>query len=220
MKRIIAELLTIITVLFSCGCSNNKAILDNDTVDADKTAEVKVIQVKAQFGDPKSFNAVYGFCDQMVMARVKSVGESYILGGELDTTGDEASIAQQMIGIRTPYEIEIVNVYKGDAMAGDTMTVVSAHGTLEGYSVDFGLPIPEVGKTYIMPLSCVYGTDEWSICATAMAEVGLDVTASTASIVDTTVEIIPLMFESVYEGIHSVADIDAAVTAITNTMTE
>lgn len=213
MKKIIISILLSAIALSALSCGKIESENVDNSVDT-SISETKVVKMSAKFGTPESFNEVYDFCDCLVVAHVKSIGDSYLLDGELDTSGDELSINRQLVGIRTPYEIEIINVYKGDFSIGDTITIVSAHGTLAGYTVDFGLPAPEVGKTYIMPLNSVYGTDEWSVRCTAMAEVVMDNVGSNVSTMSSAVLIEPLMFDSAYKGLDSIADIETAVSVI------
>lgn len=79
-----------------------------ETIDEDK-----VIDIGGCVFAPKSLASEVGMSSYFVVCRVESRGESYLYGKEFVQTDDRMSLQRQFRSMRTPYELEILEVFKG-----------------------------------------------------------------------------------------------------------
>ena len=173
-----------------------------------------VVEISSRVLPYRDIDEIYSTCDYIVLAKVTSMSDSYLYNRTFDPNGDEP-IAEQLRHLRTPYEVEIIEVFKGDeAITGDTMTVFTTGGTYAGYIVETSFPELEVGNTYILPV-VDFGDDQNLVIQTAMAEIDDELTASVSSVNSNgSAQISASMFDSTWEGIDTIADLRDEIDAI------
>ena len=173
-----------------------------------------VVEISSRVLPYRDIDEIYSTCDYIVLATVTSMSDSYLYNRTFDPNGDEP-IAEQLRHLRTPYEVEIIEVFKGDeAITGDTMTVFTTGGTYAGYIVETSFPELEVGNTYILPV-VDFGDDQNLVIQTAMAEIDDELTASVSSVNSNgSAQISASMFDSTWEGIDTIADLRDEIDAI------
>ena len=162
----------------------------------------------------RDIDEIYSTCDYLILAKVTSTSDSYLYNRTFDPDSD-VPIAEQLRHLRTPYEVEIIEVYKGvEAISDDTMTVFTTGGTYAGYIVETSFPGLEVGNTYILPV-VDFGDNQNFVIRNPMAQVSdLSSESRSAALTSGSAEIIPLMFDSTWEGIDTIADLRDKVAEI------
>lgn len=192
MKNILLCTFVLMSILlFSCNSQ------------VESIPEENILHISGKIEDIGSLEDVYKYTDYVVICEVTDIGNPYLRSGNtLDTSLPTSEIMKILVGLRTPYEITVKSSYKGSLNPGDSYTVVSLEGQLGGYAVDAGLPNLEVGKTYFMPI-CISDPDESIPYFPALVEI--DNTLSKSS--DNDSAIIPLMFDSPYNGINNLANL-------------
>ena len=166
-----------------------------------------VVEIISRLLPYPDIDRVYSTCDYLVLAKVTSMSDSYLYNRTFDP-GSDVPIAEQLRHLRTPYDVEIIEVFKGDTIeSGDTMTVFTKGGTYAGYIVETSFPELEIGGTYILPVVDL-GDNQNYVIRNPMAEVS-DVSGDSrsAALTSGSAEIIPSMFDSTWEGIDTIADL-------------
>lgn len=184
--------------------ATDTAVGEEETTSVDHYEEINISSRVLPYRD---IDEIYSTCDYIVLAKVTSMSDSYLYNRTFDPNGDEP-IAEQLRHLRTPYDVEIIEVFKGDSIESeDTMTVFTKGGTYAGYIVETSFPELEVGGTYILPVVDL-GDNQNYVIRNPMAEVS-DVSSDSRSAVLTSgsAEIIPSMFDSTWEGIDTIADL-------------
>ena len=145
--------LCIIMLLIYClvGCSGTaEAESTRDLVssadDVETIDEDKVIDIGGCIFAPKSLASEVGMSSYFVVCRVESRGESYLYGKEFVPTDNWLSLQRQFRSMRTPYELEILEVFKGGDEVGEKLTAVTSGGEMGGYYAKGNYPPPTVGK--------------------------------------------------------------------------
>lgn len=180
------------------------AVGEEKTTSVDHYEEINISSRVLPYRD---IDEIYSTCDYIVLAKVTSMSDSYLYNRTFDPYSD-VPIAEQLRHLRTPYDVEIIEVYKGDTVeSGDTLTVFTTGGTYAGYIVETSFPELEVGGTYILPVVDL-GDNQNYVIRNPMAEVS-DVSSDSRSAVLTSgsAEIIPSMFDSTWEGIDTISDL-------------
>ena len=142
-------------------------------------------------------------CSYFVVCRVESRGESYLYGKEFVPTDNWLSLQRQFRSMRTPYELEILEVFKGGDEVGEQLTAVTSGGEMGGYYAKGNYPPPTVGKVYVMPIGYLDLNDEYAIMGQGVAEVDL----GDDGILSDDDTLTPTYFEGIWEGIDTVADL-------------
>lgn len=184
--------------------ATDTAVGEEETTSVDHYEEINISSRVLPYRD---IDEIYSTCDYIVLAKVTSMSDSYLYNRTFDPNGDEP-IAEQLRHLRTPYDVEIIEVFKGDSIESeDTMTVFTKGGTYAGYIVETSFPELEVGGTYILPVVDL-GDNQNYVIRNPMAEVS-DVSSDSRSAVLTSgsAEIIPSMFDSTWEGIDTISDL-------------
>ena len=191
--------------------ATDTAVGEEKTTSVDHYEEINISSRVLPYRD---IDEIYSTCDYLVLAKVTSMSDSYLYNRTFDPNSD-VPIAEQLRHLRTPYEVEIIEVFKGDeAITGDTMTVFTTGGTYAGYIVETSFPELEVGNTYILPV-VDFGDDQNLVIQTAMAEIDDELTASVSSVNSNgSAQISASMFDSTWEGIDTIADLRDEIDAI------
>ncbi len=172
----------------------------------EEAAANQVVEISSRVLPYRDIDEIYSTCDYLVLAKITSMSDSYLYNRTFDP-GSDVPIAEQLRHLRTPYDVEIIEVFKGDTIeSGDTMTVFTTGGTYAGYIVETSFPELEVGNTYILPVVDL-GDNQNYVIRNPMAEVS-DVSGDSRSTLSSgSAEIIPSMFDSTWEGIDTIADL-------------
>ena len=184
--------------------ATDTAVGEEETTSVDHYEEINISSRVLPYRD---IDEIYSTCDYIVLAKITSMSDSYLYNRTFDPNGDEP-IAEQLRHLRTPYDVEIIEVFKGDTIeSGDTMTVFTKGGTYAGYIVETSFPELEVGGTYILPVVDL-GDNQKYVIRNPMAEVS-DVSGESrsAALTSGSAEIIPSMFDSTWEGIDTISDL-------------
>ena len=184
--------------------ATDTAVGEEKTTSVDHYEEINISSRVLPYRD---IDEIYSTCDYLVLAKVTSMSDSYLYNRTFDP-GSDVPIAEQLRHLRTPYDVEIIEVFKGDTVeSGDTLTVFTTGGTYAGYIVETSFPELEVGGTYILP-GVDLGANQKYVIRNPMAEVS-DVSSDSRSAVLTSgsAEIIPSMFDSTWEGIDTISDL-------------
>ena len=184
--------------------ATDTAVGEEKTTSVDHYEEINISSRVLPYRD---IDEIYSTCDYLVLAKVTSMSDSYLYNRTFDP-GSDVPIAEQLRHLRTPYDVEIIEVFKGDTVeSGDTLTVFTTGGTYAGYIVETSFPELEVGGTYILPVVDL-GDNQNYVIRNPMAEVS-DVSSDSRSAVLTSgsAEIIPSMFDSTWEGIDTISDL-------------
>lgn len=211
MKKIISALL-FATLVLASGCSN---YCQNDEIVS--KGEKEYIKFSLNFMKIESLEGILGFYDYFVLCKVNSRGKSYLRSGEFDPSETDKSITEQLMSIQTPYEIEVLEIYKciqDDFEVGNTITAVAAHGEIANYIVDFGLPQLEIGEIYLLPLDHPYSNDEFGIVTSYSVKVSQTSELSTDS--SKAAELEPLMHTEPYKNFQTLQDFEIKVAEIMN----
>lgn len=205
MKRTLALMISVMLVMSAVSCASS-------TTDVGATVpEENILHVNGMIDAKDSLAAIYDYADYVVICEVTAKSDSYLGNGkELDTTLPKEEIMEQLVGIRTPYEITIKESYKGGLEIGNKCTVVLLEGVLDGYAVDAGLPDLEVGETYFMPI-CVSDPDELIPYFPALAKV--DEPSGLARLTSKKTTLTPMMFDTPFENI---SDLEALTDVLTS----
>ena len=202
--------LCIIMLLIYClvGCSGtaeaeSTTAIETSADDVETIDEDKVIDIGGCVFAPKSLASEVGMCSYFVVCRVESRGESYLYGKEFVQTDDKLSLQRQFRSMRTPYELEILEVFKGGDEVGEQLTAVTSGGEMGGYYAKGNYPPPTVGKVYVMPIGYLDLNDEYAIMGQGVAEVDL----GDDGILSDNDTFTPTYFEGIWEGIDTVADL-------------
>ena len=183
--------------------ATDTAVGEEETPSVDHYEEINISSRVLPYRD---IDEIYSTCDYIVLAKVTSMSDSYLYNRTFDPAGD-VPIAEQLRHLRTPYEVEIIEVFKGDeAITGDTMTVFTTGGTYAGYIVETSFPELEVGNTYILPV-VDFGDNQNYVIRNPMAEISDLSDESRSALSSGSAEIIPSMFDSTWEGIDTIADL-------------
>ena len=175
--------------------ATDTAVGEEETTSVDHYEEINISSRVLPYRD---IDEIYSTCDYLVLAKVTSMSDSYLYNRTFDPAGD-VPIAEQLRHLRTPYDVEIIEVFKGDTIeSGDTMTVFTKGGTYAGYIVETSFPELEVGGTYILPVVDL-GDNQNYVIRNPMAEV--------SALTSGSAEIIPSMFDSTWEGIDTISDL-------------
>ena len=179
----------------------------------EEAAANQVVEISSRVLPYQDIDEIYSTCDYLVLAKVTSMSDSYLYNRTFDPAGDEP-IAEQLRHLRTPYDVEIIEVYKGDTVeSGDTLTVFTTGGIYAGYIVETSFPELEVGNTYILPVVDL-GDNQNYVIRNPMAEVS-DVSGDSRSTLSSgSAEIIPSMFDSTWEGIDTISDLRGKIAEI------
>ncbi len=183
--------------------ATDTAVGEEKTTSVDHYEEINISSRVLPYRD---IDEIYSTCDYLVLAKITSMSDSYLYNRTFDP-GSDVPIAEQLRHLRTPYDVEIIEVFKGDTIeSGDTMTVFTTGGTYAGYIVETSFPELEVGNTYILPVVDL-GDNQNYVIRNPMAEVS-DVSGDSRSTLSSgSAEIIPSMFDSTWEGIDTIADL-------------
>lgn len=183
--------------------ATDTAVGEEKTTSVDHYEEINISSRVLPYRD---IDEIYSTCDYLVLAKVTSMSDSYLYNRTFDP-GSDVPIAEQLRHLRTPYDVEIIEVFKGDTIeSGDTMTVFTKGGTYAGYIVETSFPELEVGGTYILPVVDL-GDNQNYVIRNPMAEVS-DVSGDNRSTLSSgSAEIIPSMFDSTWEGIDTISDL-------------
>ena len=175
--------------------ATDTAVGEEETTSVDHYEEINISSRVLPYRD---IDEIYSTCDYLVLAKITSMSDSYLYNRTFDP-GSDVPIAEQLRHLRTPYEVEIIEVYKGgEVITGDTMTVFTTGGTYAGYIVETSFPELEVGGTYILPVVDL-GDNQNYVIRNPMAEV--------SALTSGSAEIIPSMFDSTWEGIDTISDL-------------
>ena len=179
----------------------------------EEAAANQVVEISSRVLPYQDIDEIYSTCDYLVLAKVTSMSDSYLYNRTFDPAGDEP-IAEQLRHLRTPYDVEIIEVYKGDTVeSGDTLTVFTTGGIYAGYIVETSFPELEVRNTYILPVVDL-GDNQNYVIRNPMAEVS-DVSGDSRSTLSSgSAEIIPSMFDSTWEGIDTISDLRGKIAEI------
>lgn len=194
-------------IVFLAGCSGiteaeSTTAIDTSDTESETIDEDKVIDVGGCISSPNSLASVVGMSSYFVVCRVESRGESYLYSKEFVPTDDKLSLQRQFRTIRTPYELEILEVFKGDKV-GEKLTAITSGGEMGGYYAKGNYPPPTVGKVYVMPIGYLDLNDEYAIMGQGVAEVDL----GGDGILSDDDTLTPTYFENIWEGIDTVADL-------------
>ena len=183
--------------------ATDTAVGEEETTSVDHYEEINISSRLLPYPD---IDRVYSTCDYLVLAKVTSMSDSYLYNRTFDP-GSDVPIAEQLRHLRTPYDVEIIEVFKGDTIeSGDTMTVFTKGGTYAGYIVETSFPELEVGGTYILPV-VDFGDNQNYVIRNQMAEVS-DVSGDSRSTLSSgSAQITASMFDSTWEGIDTIADL-------------
>ena len=122
--------------------ATDTAVGEEEITSVDHYEEINISSRVLPYPD---IERVYSTCDYLVLAKVTSMSDSYLYNRTFDPAGD-VPIAEQLRHLRTPYEVEIIEVFKGDTIeSGDTLTVFTTGGTYAGYIVETSFPGLEIG---------------------------------------------------------------------------
>ena len=167
----------------------------------------QVVEISSRVLPYRDIDEIYSTCDYLILAKVTSMSDSYLYNRTFDPNSD-VPIAEQLRHLRTPYDVEIIEVYKGvEAISDDTMTVFTTGGTYAGYTVVTSFPELEVGNTYILPV-VDFGDNQNLVIQTAMAKIDSELSASVSSVNSNgSAQITASMFDSTWEGIDIIADL-------------
>lgn len=224
MKKTICVILAACTVfavallvgLSPVGRTQDRLISDSQSAVEDMSTadESKIVNISSRVLPYRDIDRVYSTCDYLILAKVTSMSDSYLYNRTFDPAGDEP-IAEQLRHLRTPYEVEIIEVFKGDTIeSGTTMTVFTTGGTYAGYIVETSFPDLEVGNTYILPV-VDFGDNQNLVIQNPMAQVSdLSSESRSAELTSGSAEIIPLMFDTTWEGIDTIADLRGKIAEI------
>lgn len=204
MKKYFALILTFILVFtaVSCGSTKNEPTIP----------EENILHVSGMLDAKETLEEVYDYADYVVICEVTEKEDSYLSGGkQLDTSLPQDEIMEQLIAVRTPYEITIKESYKGNLEIGSAFTVVSLEGELNGYALDAGLPDLEVGKTYFMPI-CISDPDEYIPYFPSLATIASEKKKSSTG----TAEVVPMMFDAPFENIQNLDSLREVLTDLEN----
>ena len=183
--------------------ATDTAVGEEETTSVDHYEEINISSRVLPYRD---IDRVYSTCDYLILAKVTAMSDSYLYNRTFDPDSD-VPIAEQLRHLRTPYDVEIIEVYKGgEAISGDTMTVFTTGGTYAGYIVETSFPELEVGGTYILPVVDV-GDNQNYVIRNPMAEVS-DVSGDSRSTLSSgSAQITASMFDSTWEGIDTISDL-------------
>ena len=209
MKKTLTLMVSAMLVMSAVSCGSA-------TTDAGVSVpDENILHVNGMIDAKDSLADVYDYADYVVVCEVTAKGNSYLGNGkELDTTLPKEEIMEQLIAIRTPYEITVKESYKGGLEIGDKYTVVSLEGVLDGYAVDAGLPDLEVGETYFMPI-CVSDPDESIPYFPALAKVNEP--TGLAKLANSNPTITPLMFDTPFENVSNLDALDGVMATMNST---
>lgn len=202
------KLCLITLIVFLAGCSvmtetESTTEIDTSAAEVETIDEDKVIDIGGCIFAPKSLASEVGMCSYFVVCRVESRGESYLYGKEFVQTDDRMSLQRQFRSMRTPYELEILEVFKGGDEVGEKLTAVTSGGEMGGYYAKGHYPQPTVGKVYVMPIGYLDLNDEYAIMGQGVAEVDL----GDDGILSDDDILTPTYFEGIWDGIDTVADL-------------
>ncbi len=183
--------------------ATDTAVGEEETTSVDHYEEINISSRVLPYRD---IDEIYSTCDYLVLAKVTSMSDSYLYNRTFDPDSD-VPIAEQLRHLRTPYDVEIIEVFKGDTIeSGDTMTVFTKGGTYAGYIVETSFPELEIGNTYILPVVDL-GDNQNYVIRNPMAEVS-DVSGDSRSTLSSgSAQITASMFDSTWEGIDTIADL-------------
>ena len=213
-----ALLVAMLVTLLAVGVINNSSDAQAAVDDAILPCDEKTVKISSSVIAYDNIEQPYNMCDYFVLCEVTSVGQSYLLNNHTFDPESDEPVSKQLRTLRTPYSIEVLEVFKGDSLAvGDVLTVVVSGGTYAGYTVETSFPEIAVGGIYIMPLKYI-DTDENAVMINAMAEITDDsvaaASAASADDSDGSAEITASMFDSTWEGIDTLDDLRGEITAI------
>lgn len=210
IRYVLALALAVFIAISAMSCG---AVDESLETSVDETIpEDNILHVQGRINELTTIEEIYDYADYLVVCEVTSKGTAFLMSGELDTTLPQNEIMEALTGLRTPYEITVIESFKGDLEAGDTFTVLDLQGTLNGYAVDCGLPVLEVGSVYLMPI-CIAAEDEVYSYSPALVKIDAGVSALSADS-QSSADIEPLMFETAYSGIDNYAELVSAITAV------
>ena len=163
MRKLNLCLVTLL-IAFLAGCSvmteaESTNEIDTSAAEVETIDEDKVIDIGGCVFAPKSLASEVGMSSYFVVCRVESRGESYLYGKDFVPTDDKLSLQRQFRSMRTPYELEILEVFKGGYEVGEQLTAVTSGGEMGGYYAKGNYPQPTVGKLYVMPIGYLYLND-------------------------------------------------------------
>ena len=183
--------------------ATDTAVGEEETTSVDHYEEINISSRVLPY---RAIEEIHLTCDYLVLAKITSMSDSYLYNRTFDP-GSDVPIAEQLRHLRTPYEVEIIEVYKGgEVITGDTMTVFTTGGTYAGYIVETSFPELEVGNTYILPVVDL-GDNQNYVIRNPMAEVS-DVSGDSRSTLSSgSAQITASMFDSTWEGIDTISDL-------------
>lgn len=216
MKKAVIYLsisIVIIVIMISVVMISGKVSTAASPELPEEAAANRVVEISSRVLPYPDIDRVYSTCDYLILAEVTSMSDSYLYNCTFDPDSD-VPIAEQLRHLRTPYDVEIIEVYKGDTVeSGDTMTVFTTGGMYAGYIVETSFPELEVGNTYILPVVDL-GDNQNYVIRNPMAEVS-DVSGDSRSTLSSgSAEIIPSMFDSTWEEIDTISDLRGKIAEI------
>lgn len=229
LRRFSVVLLTALCILSFQSCGNDvesQVLPDDDNAgeivsQLDSIPEENILHTSSRTIELETIEAIYDYADYIVIGRVKSKGDSFLISGEeLDTSKGQEAVMKQLIGLRTPYEIEVISSYKGDLSAGDSYTILNIQGVLDGYALDSGKPEYEVGDIYFLPISDAAPGESYAYSsAVAKIDVPVNVMAASTNITSvlssqSSASVTPLGFETAYLNIDTLSELVSELEAL------
>ena len=171
-----------------------------------------MLTFEAKLETPESREALLESADAAILATVVSVGDGYLRGWTSDAEPTRDQLIAESEKARYDIVVTVDKLYFLDddspfSLAEGEEVLTLMGGIFGDYLVDWGLPTPEVGKTYFFPLGeGAYGDDG------AVAEIVPIVTSSAE--VDGDGVLTPLYFDVVFDGCGTIDELADAIAGL------
>lgn len=207
-------ILPLVLLILTLGLSACGARASADA-DISSIPEDNILRLGGEISAYNTLPEIFASADYVVVCEVTSRGDSYLIdGGELTFGMPHDEIMKELIDLRTPYEIKVLESFKGDLAPDDSFTVLGLNGIIDNYAVDTVFPDLEVGGVYLLPI-CV--ASEYEAYPYLQGAARLDGYDSTHAISDNGgAAVKTLMYDPPYKEITNVSELTDAVAGLSD----
>lgn len=195
--------------LSACGARASAA------ADISSIPEDNILRLGGQISAYNTLPEIFASADYVVVCEVTSRDDSYLIdGGELTTGMPHDEIMKELIDLRTPYEIKVLESFKGDLAPNDSFTVLGLNGVIDSYAVDTVFPDLEVGGVYLLPICVASEYEAYPYLQGAARLDGYDSTHALGE--NSSAAVKTLMYDPPYQEISNVSELTDAVAGLSD----
>ena len=205
---------TLAALILTLGLSACGARASADA-DISSIPEDNILRLGGQVSAYNTLPEIFDCADYVVVCEVTSRGDSYLIdGGELTTGMPHDEIMKELIDLRTPYEIKVLESFKGDLAPNDSFTVLGLNGIIDNYAVDTVFPDLEVGGVYLLPICVASEYEAYPYLQGAARLDGYDSTHALGE--NSSAAVKTLMYDPPYKEITNVSELADAVAGLSD----